>query len=846
MMPRYFLKRLAVEGFRGINNENAPLDIKFEPNSVNSVFAVNGIGKSSIFEALCFAIHGTIPKLELLQAQERPQDYYCNRFHSKKTASILIEFQPDDGTSDVSVLVVRDADGNRTVVSPSGHTDPEAFLMTLKEAFALLDYKTFARFIEESPLERGRTFSALLGLAEYSDCRQALQSVSDTRVLNTDLETKVISTIVDNAKTGVQSALLTMRSSYEKVTGKPLEDLDKLDECANDVTTGLGNVELLKSQFSDKTLDDIDFDEIKSAIKTAEGGEKRRELEKTIESISALEALAVHDHAVVTAEQQKIGGLIDDLKKLLESTRGDLFKRLFESARELFTKGVWTEDKKCPLCESELSSSISGHVNEQLNQYAEVATKMSEISDTWKSSVWKRYLSAHETAAPLEIELQNRQLSVLDRKFSSGNVLNDEWSEAVKWTSSLTGKVAEILEDVQCRKNALEKELPPSLVQLTEQVEYGRQFKDALKLYRDNKQKEATQQARLDIREKWKEFISTATTIFANAEATLSKARIKSIDADYKSMFREIMKVGDVIPNLQRASDREDLHVQLSDFHGQHKLSARALLSESYRNALAISVFLAAALKHSGKPRFVVLDDVTSSFDAGHQYWLMELIRTKLQQPLNVNGLQFIILSHDGLLEKYFDRLDGTVGWHHNKLQGSPPMGAILHQAQGAERLKTNITSLLDAGQVTLAEPLIRQYLEYKLQQIIRRVDIPVPIDFAIKDTKRMVSNCLEAITCAIELHKKAETLVLSEQQYVDIDTSHVPAIIGNWVSHYETGSGSSLSALVLIGVIDSIDALAECFKYDDQPGDSTVRRWYKSLDNRTHQGLQSRRYPTA
>ena len=38
----------------------------------------------------------------------------------------------------------------------------------------------------------------------------------------------------------------------------------------------------------------------------------------------------------------------------------------------------------------------------------------------------------------------------------------------------------------------------------------------------------------------------------------------------------------------------------------------------------------------------------------------MELIRTKLQQPNNPNGLQFIILSHDGLLEKYFDRLGGN------------------------------------------------------------------------------------------------------------------------------------------------------------------------------------------
>jgi hypothetical protein len=52
-------------------------------------------------------------------------------------------------------------------------------------------------------------------------------------------------------------------------------------------------------------------------------------------------------------------------------------------------------------------------------------------------------------------------------------------------------------------------------------------------------------------------------------------------------------------------------------------------------------------------------------------------------------------------------------------------------------------------------------------------------------------------------------------------------------VSHYETGSGSSLSAPVLAGVISSIDSLAECFRYDDTSGGTTVRRWYKSLSSR-------------
>lgn len=832
-MPRYFLTRLAIEGFRGVNNENDPLDIGFEPNSVNSVFAVNGIGKSSIFDALYYAIHGAIPKLQLLQAQERPQDYYCNRFHSKNTASIVLEFQPDDGTAPISVRIDRDAGGNRTVTSPSGHSDPEAFLATLKEAFALLDYRTFALFIEDSPLERGRTFSALLGLADYSDRRQALQAASDSRALNTDFEIKVLITVISAAQKAAQQALVTVRSSYENVTGKPLQDTDRLDEFADEVIAALGNVELLKVHFASKALNDIDFDEIRTAIKTAEGGEKRRELEEAIESIAVLEALAVHDLAAVEAEQHKVRALIDDRDRLFASTRGDLFKRLYESARDVISKGAWTEGEKCPLCESNLSSSISGHIDAQLAQYAAAVAKIVEIKDAWRASAWKKCLSAHEAAAPFAVEPQARQLSALDAKFTSGDISQDDLAAAATWTSGLTGKVVEVLKAARDRKEALEKELPQSLVQLTEQVEYGRQFKDALKLYRDNQQDMAVQQARLDIRERWKTFISKATTVFAEAEAALSKSRIKGIDAEYKSMFREIMQVGDVVPDLRRADEREDLHVQLIDFHGQHRLSAQALLSESYRNALAISVFLAAALKHSGVPRFVVLDDVTSSFDAGHQYFLMELIRTKLQQPQNSDGLQFIILSHDGLLEKYFDRLGSTTGWHHNKLQGSPPMGAILHQAQGADRLKTTIATLLSAGQVSQAEPLIRQYLEYKLQQIIRRVDIPVPIDFAIKDTSRMVSNCLDAITSAVELHKKAGTLVLDAQQVQNIDTSHVPAIVGNWVSHYETGSGSSLSAPVLGGVIKSIDSLAECFRYDDASGGSTVRKWYRSLSKR-------------
>ena len=131
-----------------------------------------------------------------------------------------------------------------------------------------------------------------------------------------------------------------------------------------EVTDALGSVKLLRAHFAGKALNEIDFEKIKSTIKSAEGGDKRRKLEKTIESIVALEAFSVHDLAAIAIEQKQIDELIDDLDKLLASTRGDLFKRLYESAIEVISQdGTWTEDEKCPLCESLLSSSISGHVS---------------------------------------------------------------------------------------------------------------------------------------------------------------------------------------------------------------------------------------------------------------------------------------------------------------------------------------------------------------------------------------------------------------------------------------------------------------------------------------------------
>ena len=830
-MTRYFLVRIKIEGFRGINNEAEPLELKFRSDAVNSLFAVNGIGKSSIFEGLSYVFRGKVPKLEELQAQEKPEEYVCNKFHSKGAAVVEIEVAPDDKTlPNVTIVVKRDTTGGRTVTSPSGHPNPEAFLRTLNQEFILLDHRTFTRFIDSSPLERGRSFSGLLGLSAYSDFRQTLKAVCETRALDSDLELTTLRAKANDAGTVAKGALRRLASSYESLIGRPISDISALDACADDVLAAISGIELIKPAISGKSLSEIDFQKVMDLIRAAEGGEQRKELADLIAKVTELNSLGASEGAVHEAEQEQIYELLREKEDLLKVTQGELFSKLYETAKTIVESGQWTESNKCLLCESELQTPLQELLQNHLDQYASIQSKAGEICSRLESSEWIRRLRDLEQTRALEVRDPEKIADLLSRCATLGELTTADVNNAAAHLQQLEAKRLTQVADAIERKHELEKEIPPSLVRLTEQIEFARQFRQALADYNNQTSIQKGLISTLRLRLRWQKFIDGASDTFSAAETELSRSRISAIDAQYKSMFARIVGVNDVVPDLERAGPKENLQVQLSDFHGQAGLSARALLSESYRNALAISVFLSAAMQQTGSSRFVVLDDVTSSFDSGNQYNLMELIRQKLQYPKNTAGLQFIILSHDGLLEKYFDKLGITPDWHHQRLQGWPPLGAVMSQFQDANRLRKTATDLLDAGQVKEAEPLIRQYLEFKLLEVIRKVNIPAPLDFAIKDHLKMVSNCLNVINSAIALHKAANTLVLDPSQVNDLDTILVPALVGNWVSHYETASGSSLAPPVLKGVLQTIDDFTECFRFDDTSSGSVQRRWYKSL----------------
>lgn len=831
-MTRYYLSEISIEGFRGINNDGDPLVIKLKPGAVNSVAAPNGVGKTSIFEAIHFAIFGTVPRLRKLQAGERPDSYVVNRFHPTGNAVVVLTFEPDDGSANVQIKVERPRSGGRTITSPSGHTDPEGFLKSLREDFVLVDYAKFAEFIDTSALERGRSFASLVGLSNYSGLRQALEGAADTRSLNTDFEIRSIEAEITAREREIAEASARALAAYTEITGQAAADLSNIEALCAAVSSALHGLEILKPVVGARDVREMDLAAAEKVIEKEEGGAARKRQAELQQSISDLGGLA--PAASEAAERVALVEAAAHRDTALAKVGSPLLRELYEKARVVVSEATWDDPKRCPVCDSTLTESLDDRLQGRIAQYAEADTANEALEKAVLGSANMVRLERLETAGALQVPAADRMYSVILRAARNHSLATAEINKGLAQLDELEAKRKEAQAKARADLAEIEKTLPPSLVAVTKTIGNVKQYRDAIAAHGRAATALAERKRALAVRERWRKFIGAATEAFCVAEAGMANARIAACETEYQNLFGALVRGGpDVRPTLQRAAGSENVDLTLANFHGQNNVNARAVLSESYRNAVAASIFLAAATRYNGAPRFVILDDVTSSFDAGHQFSLMEAIRTKLQQPANANGLQFIILSHDTALEKYFDRQNGTTDWHHQKLQGMPPVGRVTISAQEADRLKVLAHNQLSTGQIDLGAPLLRQYLEYKLGHVISKLEIPCPPDYSTRGDKRTLSTYIEAITDAVDLYQAANRCVLTAAQVNDIKNTHVPSIVRNFVSHYETGAGTPFNAHALLGVLQSIDDLADCFMWEDTSVTPAVKRYYRRLYRR-------------
>ena len=561
-----------------------------------------------------------------------------------------------------------------------------------------------------------------------------------------------------------------------------------------------------------------------ATIKQAEGGEDRAHLAELVRQQTTLES-AVKD-GLTDDDLRKLKDLATRRDEALANAGSALLRQHYHAAEQVLAQESWTDKKLCPTCDTHNDTPVLDRVRRNLTRYETVQTFPKEIMTAWEERNWTA-LTALESATKREGEAS--RIAEISRQIDDHSLTAAQVDELWARRTECQDRLNQRLHDIRAERRQIEQRLPPSLVELTTRVEDARRLRDGWSDLKNAEAKLASAKSELECVARVKRFLDEATNTFATAEASASQRRLAAVQPLCHTLFSAIVH-DPVEPALIKPQGSEELSLSLAKFWTLENVSARALLSESFRNAFAVAVYLAAAKLYGGDARFMILDDVTSSFDAGHQFHLMEVIRTKFARPGQVDGPQVILLSHDTLLEKLFNKNANGTDWQHVRLEGTART-AVLPQSNAGNRVRDMTVRFLNAGQVEDGALRLRQYLEYKLLEVIQRVNIPVPVDFVLDDTKKQVQSALDSIQAAVALHQAADQLILTPQQQAGLQ-AHVASIAGNFLSHYATGSTQAFSGSSLLGVVKAIDDYAECFTYEDPPG-SGNRCYYRSLSRR-------------
>jgi DNA repair protein SbcC/Rad50 len=162
----------------GFTAYRAPTDIDFEGADLFALTGATGSGKSSVIDAICFALYGSIPRLSGVAPIVSL---------GKPEARVRLVFEVEGDTWTVSRLVVRQGDGasQRDVrlegpgVALEGVRDVDARIVRLLglgfdhfTRTVVLPQGRFAAFLEDGPAAREKLLKQLLDLGVYEDMRK--------------------------------------------------------------------------------------------------------------------------------------------------------------------------------------------------------------------------------------------------------------------------------------------------------------------------------------------------------------------------------------------------------------------------------------------------------------------------------------------------------------------------------------------------------------------------------------------------------------------------------------------------------------------------------------------------
>ena len=745
------INSITIKGIRGAKGD---LELPLNGKSI-LLYGDNGTGKSSISDSIEWFYTNRVAHLSSNSEIDLKDALRNSALETDDISEVSISFVKETDL-DCSKTLFNKQDKLTTDFSNTSDVFKQ-YIDESKEENLLLRYQHLTNFIDNTKGDKLKYLSDIIGFSEVTKKKEVLKKSYNsirTEIKNQNFE----------AQTNTQKQVLIEKLGAAISQEENL--FEKINEKIKPLKTG---IEVMKLEDIDKVLEHIKKPINKKLIS------ELRFLENASTVLTNLKSEITFidtEYAKYFREYEKIA---NDVQSIMQTFLGELLK----TGDAVLVKKFHKEDS-CPLC-------LQPKNIKELR--SEIADRLKEIEESSKK------LNSITKAKELVKTISTERIKRLDTVLSENLISTDENTLIKTGFVALKGKITEY------QKSSLEKVTSGNKIPKAETIKLSttdfdfqngiatriKQIqeifkkdnsavlysnisasKDAfLKIKQFEKQKLKLEKQRKTLEVIYNEFVKKQKEGLENFITTFSG----TINEYYQYMnpdepFQEI--------KIVTIGDEDELNgITIKyKYNGNWVSPPQKYFSESHLNCFGLSFFLASVKAFNDKNRFIVLDDVISSFDSTHRKRFAELIFE------NFSKYQIILLTHEeDWFTNFVSPLAKKKGWLINEIKWTEDKGTHLEEEPSdlRERIETN---LADSKIDSLGNP-IRRYLEHSLKDIALNIEAKLSFQYNSSNEHRMPYELIMGIKS--EIKKCSPEL---KAKFPVIDRIESSSILGNISSH--------------------------------------------------------------
>jgi hypothetical protein len=236
-------------------------------------------------------------------------------------------------------------------------------------------------------------------------------------------------------------------------------------------------------------------------------------------------------------------------------------------------------------------------------------------------------------------------------------------------------------------------------------------------------------------------------------------------------------------------------------FHGKRVYPPLKYLSESHLNSLAIAAFLASAKQFNKVTRFIVLDDIVTSFDSNHRVRLVQLLHTELADR------QILLLTHEPFWFQIVKKQLLPQGWLAAELELTAAAG-LEFKASTTLFKEEILRKKLDG---TLSANDVRTCLEKILKSVCSALEVKVAFRYNDENERRMPGELISELRATL---KKKSPATLADPIFANLEACSLVTTTGSHDSGPVLSSGDIITAGDCVLKLDELFFCSKCQKY--------------------------------